>query len=93
MTDDRLTRLQISADSLLFALAEAAGVEANDLLAGVEEEYLDTLDEGGNYGMEVWTVFKAEAEDGQLYYAHLPGRLDDLIVRVVRDHSAHLEGE
>lgn len=93
MDDEMLEYTQRAADRILFALAERAGVSADSTLAGVEEEYLETLSEDGAYGMEVWTIFKAEWPEGQVYHAHLPGRLDDLIVRTVRDHSVLLEGE
>lgn len=93
MTDSDLEFYQNAADRLVFCIAERAGVGSEDLLRSVQEEYLDTVDEIGTWAMEVWTVFEAESPEGQVYFAHLPGRLDSLIVRTVRDHSALLEGE
>ena len=93
MDDKMLEYTQRAADRILFALAERAGVSDDDRLAGVEEEHLETLSEDGAYGMEVWTVFEAKDPLGRTYHAHLPGRLDALIARTVRDHSVILGGE
>lgn len=93
MDDKMLEYTQRAADRILFALAERAGASDDDRLAGVEEEHLETLSEDGVYGMEVWTVFEAETIGGETYYAHLPGRLDALIARTVRDHSVILGSE
>ena len=93
MDDKMLEYTQRAADRILFAIAERAGVSDDDMLVGVEEEYLDTLSMDGVYGMEVWTVFEAETPEGGTYRAHLPGRLGTLITRTVRDHSAILGGE
>lgn len=93
MTEEDLVFHQETADRLLFCIAERAGVERGDYLERVEEEFLETLSEEGAYGMEAWTVFTASTEEGQTYYAHLPGRLDDLVAQTVRDHSALLGGE
>lgn len=93
MTDEDLAFDQETADRLLFCIAERAGVDRNDLLEHVEEESFETLSEEGAYGMETWTVFTASDQEGQTYYAHLPGRLDVLIAQTVRDHSVILGGE
>ena len=93
MTEDDLVFHQETADRLLFCIAERAGVGGDDLLERVEEESFETLSENGAWGMETWTVFTAEDQEGQTYYAHLPGRLDTLIAQTVRDHSVILGGE
>jgi len=93
MSDSNFELVQQAADVILFSIAERAGVKNEDLLAGVEEEFLDTMDEVGNYGMEVWTVFEAETLDGQTYFAHLPGTLDRLLAQAARESSAILRGQ
>lgn len=97
MTDDnskaRLAQAELGADLVIFELARQAGVRGGDLIEDIHEEYLDTVDEVGTYGMEAWTVFEAVDEGGQTYFAHLPGDLDSLIVRTVRDHAIWFSGE
>lgn len=97
MTDDnseaRLEQAEVGSDLVIFELARQAGVRGGDYIEHIHEEYLDTVDEVGTYGMEAWTVFEAVDEEGQTYFAHLPGDLDSLIVRTVRDHAIWFSGE
>lgn len=81
------------ADYVIFGLALRAGVKPKDIVDDIHEEYLDTVSEEGVYGMEAWTIFEATDESGQTYYAHLPGDLDSLIVKAVREHGIWFEGE
>lgn len=78
---------QMGADWIIFELARQAGVKPGHDVEQVHEEYLDSVDDEGNYGMEAWLVFEALDEWGRTYYAHLPGSLDALVVRTVRDHA------
>ena len=47
MDDKMLEYTQRAADRILFTIAERAGVSDDDMLVGVEEEYLDTLSMDG----------------------------------------------
>lgn len=97
MTDDngkaRLEQVEAGSDLVIFELARQAGVRGGDYIEDIHEEYLDAVDEVGTYGMEAWTVFEAVDEAGQTYYAHLPGDLDSLVVRTVRDHAVWFSEE
>ena len=97
MTDDnseaRLEQAEVGSDLVIFELARQAGVRGGDYIEDIHEEYLDTVDEVGTYSMEAWTVFEAVDEGGQTYFAHLPGDLDSLIVRTVRDHAVWFSEE
>ena len=91
---NRALRLaQMGADWIIFELALRAGVKPDHEVRDLHEEYLDTVDGEGNYGMEAWVVFEAIDERGRTYYAHLPGSLDSLVVRTVRDHAIWFEEE
>lgn len=92
-TATRLEQAELGADLVIFELARQAGCTNGDFIEDIHEEYLDTVDEVGTYGMEAWTVFEAVNEEGQTYYAHLPGDLDSLIVRTVRDHAVWFSEE
>lgn len=82
---------QLGADWIIFELALRAGVKPGHEVVQVHEEYLDAIAEDGTYGMEAWMVFEAIDEWGRTYYAHLPGSLDSLVVRTVRDHAVWFE--
>lgn len=91
--DELLDTAQQSSDAILFNLALRAGAMPDEWLCGVEELYIESIAEDGTYAFETWCQFELEQPEGQHYYAHLPGPLDQLIVRTVRDHSVLLGGE
>lgn len=81
---------QMAADYLTLHLARQAGVKEEDSVVEVEEIFFE-IDDLKGFGMEAWTQFTAEDIEGQRYIAHLPGRLDELLARVVRDHALILD--
>lgn len=93
MSDSMIGCGEVAADFILFHLAVQAGVGEGDKLSRVEETHLENYSSSGAMAMEAWTVFHAYDQEGQAYAAHLPGRLDDLIVRTVRDLTLLLEEE
>lgn len=62
------------------------GVPLSSEVTEVAEVLLETVDLNG-YGVEVWTRLTVQDVEGQLSVVHAPGRLDDLIVRLVKENA------
>lgn len=93
MESEKIVAAEMAADHLIYHLAMLAGVHEEDTVVDLEEVYLENFTEDGTFAMETWTRFRAEGLDGHNYFAHIPGRLDELIARTVRDHSFLLGDE
>lgn len=94
MDEDQVNPITaIAAGDIIVELARQAGKADGQRVTGVHEEFLEAISEEGFYGVEVWTVFELVDLEGQVSFAHLPGDLDSLIVRTVRDHARVLQEE